>query len=154
MVREYTTTVSWLSSWKVTLTVWYSQTVGYWWAENRSIFDFKNLFSEGQGQEQERAGIHPLIQAYECNGLVTADPISPQLQRPQEMSSPSSRKLACKWHLVERRTFKTKVIEKLNNCKGQKPDTQLALCLSTKPLIQRSFESRVRSPEKTYFKQY
>lgn len=67
------------------------------------------------------------------------------------MSSPSSRKLACKWHLVERRTFKTKVIEKLNNCKGQKPDTQLALCLSTKPVTQRSFESRVRSPEKNVF---
>lgn len=89
------------------------------------------------------------------NAMVFADPISAQLQRPQEMPSPSSRKQACKRHLVERRTFKTKVIEKLNNCKGQKPDTQLALCLSTKPVIQRSFESQVRSPEKkTYFKQY
>lgn len=88
------------------------------------------------------------------NAVVSADPISPQLQRPQAVSTPSSRKLARKWHLVERKTFKMKEIEKLNNCRGQKTDTQLAFCLSTEPVIQRSFESWVRSPEKPYFKQY
>jgi len=47
-----------------------------------------------------------------------------------------------------------KEMEKLSNCRGQKADTQLAFCLSTKPVIQRSFESWVRSPEKPCFKQY
>lgn len=101
--------------------VWYSQSVVYsWWAENRDSLGFKNVFSEGQSQEQERAGIHPLIQAYECSGHCR--PHFSSSARHQEMSSPSSRKQACKCHLVERKTFKTKEIEKLNNCKGQKPE--------------------------------